>query len=116
MKLINDDCLKVLPTLEENSVDLIITSPPYDNMRDYNNSSIWNFEIFKNISKELQRVLKNGGVIVWIVNDTTNKGSETGTSFKQALYFKEIGLNLHDTMIWQKETNPFTSHIKISFI
>ena len=108
MKLVNDDCLKVLPTLPDQSVDLVITSPPYDNMRDYNNSSIWNFEIFKNISKELQRVLKNGGVIVWIVNDTTNKGSETGTSFKQALYFKEIGLNLHDTMIWQKETNPFT--------
>ena len=108
MQLFNDDCLKVLPTLPENSVDLIITSPPYDNMREYNKSSTWNFDVFKNIAKELQRVLKDGGVIVWIVNDTTIKGSETGTSFKQALYFKEIGLNLHDTMIWQKETNPFT--------
>jgi len=108
MQLFNDDCLKVLPTIPENSVDLIITSPPYDNMRDYNNSSIWTFDIFKNIANQLQRVLKDGGVIVWIVNDTTIKGSETGTSFKQALYFKEIGLNLHDTMIWQKESNPFT--------
>jgi DNA modification methylase len=102
MKLFNDDCLKVLPTIPENSVDLIITSPPYDNIRDYNNSSTWNLDIFKNIANELQRSLKDGGVIVWIVNDSTINGSETGTSFKQALYFKEIGLNLHDTMIWEK--------------
>jgi len=108
VKLYNEDCLNIFPKILNESIDLIITSPPYDNMRDYNNSSIWNFEIFKNIAKELQRVLKEGGIIVWIVNDTTNKGSETGTSFKQALYFKEINLNLHDTMIWQKETNPFT--------
>jgi site-specific DNA-methyltransferase (adenine-specific) len=108
MQLFNDNCLKVLPTIPDNNIDLIITSPPYDNMRDYNNSSIWTFDIFKNIANQLQRVLKDGGVIVWIVNDTTIKGSETGTSFKQALYFKEIGLNLHDTMIWQKESNPFT--------
>ena len=105
--LYNDDCLKVLPTIPDNSVDLIITSPPYDNIRDYNNSSSWNFDIFKSIANELQRVLKNNGVIVWIVNDATINGSETGTSFKQALYFKEIGLNLHDTMIWEKETSPF---------
>ena len=105
--LYNDDCLKVLPTIADNSIDLIITSPPYDNIRDYNNSSSWNFDIFKSIANELQRVLKNNGVIVWIVNDATINGSETGTSFKQALYFKEIGLNLHDTMIWEKETSPF---------
>ena len=105
--LYNDDCLKALPTIPDNSVDLIITSPPYDNIRDYNNSSSWNFDIFKSIANELQRVLKNNGVIVWIVNDATINGSETGTSFKQALYFKEIGLNLHDTMIWEKETSPF---------
>ena len=108
VQLFNDNCLKILSKLPEDSVDLIITSPPYDNMRDYNKSSTWSFNIFKNIANELQRVLKDGGVIVWIVNDTTIKGSESGTSFKQALYFKDIGLNLHDTMIWQKETNPFT--------
>jgi DNA modification methylase len=90
MKLFNDDCLKVLPTIPNSSIDLIITSPPYDNIRDYNNSSIWNFDIFKNIAVELQRVLKNNGVIVWIVNDATINGSETGNSFKQALYFKEM--------------------------
>jgi site-specific DNA-methyltransferase (adenine-specific) len=105
--LYNDDCLKVLPTLPDNSVDLIITSPPYDNIRDYNNSSSWNFDMFKNIANDLQKVLKDSGVIVWIVNDSTINGSETGTSFRQALYFKELGLNLHDTMIWEKETSPF---------
>lgn len=107
MQLFNDDCLKVLPTIPENSIDLIITSPPYDNIRDYNDSSIWNFDIFKNIANQLNRTLKDGGVIVWIVNDATIKGSETGTSFKQALYFKEIGLNLHDTMIYYKNSYPF---------
>ena len=115
MQLYNDDCLKVLPTIPNQSIDLIITSPPYDNLRDYNNSSTWNFHKFKNIAKELQRVLKNGGVIVWIVNDATIKGSETGTSFKQALYFKEIGLNLHDTMIWEKETFTAIGSIKTRY-
>jgi DNA modification methylase len=115
MKLYNDDCLKVLPNIPNDSIDLIITSPPYDNIRDYNNSSTWNFDIFKNIAKELQRVLKKGGVIVWIVNDATIKGSETGTSLKQALYFKEIGLNLHDTMIWQKETFTAVGSIKTRY-
>jgi len=105
--LYNDDCLKVLPTIPDNSVDLIVTSPPYDNIRDYNNSSSWNFDTFKNIANKLQIILKDGGIIVWIVNDATINGSETGTSFKQALYFKEIGLNIHDTMIWEKETSPF---------
>ena len=100
----NADCLEILPTIKDKSIDLVLTSPPYDNIRNYNNSSTWNFEIFKNISNELSRVLKDGGVIVWIVNDATINGSETGTSFKQALYFKEIGLNLHDTMIWQKDS------------
>jgi len=64
MKLINDDCLKVLPTIPENSIDLIITSPPYDNIRDYNNSSTWNFDMFKNIANELQRSLKDGRTLL----------------------------------------------------
>lgn len=115
MKLINNDCLKVLPTIPKNSVDMIITSPPYDDIRDYNNSSTWNFDVFKNIANELQKCLKNGGVIVWIVNDATVNGNETGTSFRQALYFKEIGLNLHDTMIWQKETFTAVGSIKTRY-
>ena len=88
-----------------NFIDLTVTSPPYDNLRDYNGYS-WDF---KGVAKELYRVTKNGGVVVWVVGDATVKGSETGTSFKQALYFKEIGFKLHDTMIWEKSTfsNPF---------
>lgn len=96
------DCLEGLKLLKDNSIDLTVTSPPYDNMREYKGYS---FD-FENIAKELFRVTKKGGVVVWIVNDQTYKGSETGTSFKQALYFKEIGFNLHDTMIWRK-TNLF---------
>ena len=98
MKLINGDCLEVMKTMPTNSVDLTVTSPPYDNLRDYNG---YTFD-FEGIAKELFRITKEGGVVVWVVGDATIKGSETGTSFKQALYFKEIGFNLHDTMIWNK--------------
>ena len=98
MKLIQGNCSEILKTLPENSIDLTVTSPPYDNLRDYNGYD-FNFE---GIAKELYRVTKQGGVVVWVVGDATIKGSETGTSFKQALYFKEIGFNLHDTMIWNK--------------
>src|SRR5574344_1012800 len=79
-------------------IDLTVTSPPYDNLRTYNGYS-WDF---KGVAQELYRITKDGGVVVWVVGDATVKGSETGTSFKQALYFKEIGFNLHDTMIWEK--------------
>lgn len=100
------DCLEILKTLPNESIDLGITSPPYDNLRTYQGTLNWNFDIFTKIAKELTRVLKKGGVIVWVVGDATIKGSETGTSFRQALYFKdECGLNLHDTMIFKKN-NP----------
>ena len=97
-KTICGDCLEVMKTMEDNSIDLTVTSPPYDNLRDYNG---YTFD-FEGIAKELYRVTKDGGVVVWVVGDATIKGSETGTSFKQALYFKEIGFNLHDTMIYNK--------------
>ncbi len=97
-KIIVGDCVEVMHHMEAESVDLVLTSPPYDNLRTYNGYS---FD-FEAIARELARVLKQGGVIVWIVNDATINGSETGTSFRQALFFKEIGLNLHDTMIWHK--------------
>jgi DNA modification methylase len=100
--LILGDCLEAMKSISDSSIDLVVTSPPYDNLRDYNNSSEWNFEIFTQIAKELLRVLKTNSCVVWIVNDATIKGSETGSSFKQALYFKEIGFNIHDTMIWNK--------------
>ena len=83
-------------------IDLTVTSPPYDNLRNYNG---YEFE-FEKIAKELFRVTKEGGVVVWVVGDATINGSETGTSFKQALFFKEIGFNLHDTMIFTKHKAP----------
>lgn len=97
-KIHNMDCVAGMQMLPDNSVDLTVTSPPYDNLRKYNGFK-WDFEA---TAKELYRVTKQGGVVVWIVADATVKGSETGTSFKQALFFKECGFNLHDTMIWQK--------------
>jgi len=100
-KIVCGDALIELAKLPKDSIDLVVTSPPYDNLRAYNGYS-WDFE---GIAKELVRVLKPGGVIVWVIGDATVKGSETGTSFKQALYFKELGLNLHDTMIYKKK-NP----------
>jgi site-specific DNA-methyltransferase (adenine-specific) len=98
------DCLEVMKSLPSQSIDLTVTSPPYDNLRTYNGYS---FD-FEGIAKELYRLTKDGGVVVWVVGDATINGSETGTSFKQALYFKEIGFNLHDTMIYQKNNfaNP----------
>ena len=103
MKLYHGDCLEIMKELPNNFIDMTITSPPYDNLRNYNNTLNWNFDIFKNIAEELYNITKVGGVVVWIVGDKTINGSETGSSFKQALYFKEIGFNLHDTMIYQKK-------------
>jgi len=98
------DCLEVMKFIDSNSIDLTVTSPPYDNLRTYNG---YTFD-FEGIAQELYRVTKDGGVVVWIVGDATIKGSETGTSFRQALYFMECGFNLHDTMIWNKPnfSNP----------
>ena len=101
-KIINGDCLNIMrEEISDNFIDLTVTSPPYDNLRKYNGYS---FD-FENIAKELYRITKDGGIVVWVVGDATVKGSESGTSFKQALYFKEIGFNLHDTMIYKK-INP----------
>jgi len=95
------DCIELMKEIPDNHIDLTVTSPPYDNLRTYKG---YTFD-FEGIAQELFRITKDGGVVVWIVGDATVKGSESGTSFKQALYFKEIGFNLHDTMVWEK-TNP----------
>ncbi len=99
MTLHHGDCLDVLRTMPDGCIDLTVTSPPYDNLRTYNG---FTFD-FEGIARELYRVTKQGGVVVWVVGDATINGSETGTSFRQALYFKDAcGFNLHDTMIYQK--------------
>ena len=93
------DNVQGMKQLDNESVDLVVTSPPYDNLRNYNGFS---FDLDGMIT-ELLRIVKLGGVIVWIVSDATINGSETGTSFRQALKFMEKGFNLHDTMIWCKD-------------
>ena len=95
----NESNLDTIARMEDNSIDLVVTSPPYDGLRKYNG---YCFD-FEALAKGLYRVMKNGGVVVWIVNDATVDGSETGTSFRQALYFMDCGFNLHDTMIWAKD-------------
>lgn len=100
--ILNMDCVEAMKLMPDECIDLTVTSPPYDNLRTYEGFS-WDFEA---AAKELYRITKQGGVVVWVVGDATVKGSETGTSFKQALYFKEIGFNLHDTMIYHKNSLP----------
>jgi DNA modification methylase len=104
-RVIHGDCSEIMAYMPGESVDLTVTSPPYDDLRAYNGYSF----PFEDIAKHLYRVTKQGGVMVWVVGDKTDKGSETGTSFKQALFFKEIGFNLHDTMIYKKlQYRPLT--------
>jgi len=103
MKLICGDCVEVMKTFDDNSIDLTVTSPPYDNLRDYHG---YRFDYEATLT-ELYRITKPGGVVVWIVNDQTVNGSETGTSFKQALCAIDVGFKLHDTMIWLKGTTAF---------
>lgn len=100
-KIISGNCVDVMRGISDSSIDMTITSPPYDNLRVYKGYSF----PFEEIVKELYRITKNGGVVVWVVCDATINGTETGTSFRQALKFMEIGFNLHDTMIFKK-ANP----------
>jgi len=94
---------EILKHLASESIDLVVTSPPYDNRFTYDNKMCFNLKVFKIIAKELARILKKGGVIVWVVNDMVEDGSETLTSFKHALFFKEkCNLKIHDTMIFAK--------------
>jgi len=97
-KIICGDAIEIMRTMPADSVDLVITSPPYDDLRNYNGYS-FNLD---GIARELFRVMKKGGVVVWVVGDQTIKGDETGTSFRQALHFKQVGFNLFDTMIYLK--------------
>ena len=101
-KIINSDNCEAMRMMESESVDLVVTSPPYDDLRTYGGLS-WDFY---GVAWNLKRLLKQGGVIVWVVADKTEDGNETGTSMRQALHFQSLGLNLHDTMIWERESLP----------
>lgn len=102
-KIYNMDCLEGMKLIPDGNVDCIITSPPYDNLRKYGGvADEWSFDKFQKIALQMVRVLKEGGVCVWVVSDGVVNGGETGTSFRQALYFMDHGLSLYDTMIWEK--------------
>lgn len=98
-----EDCVSFMKKIKSNYFDLTVTSPPYDDLRDYKG---FNFD-FENIAEELYRVTKKGGVVVWVVGDKIIKGNKTLTSFKQALYFQKVGFNVHDVMIYKKKNTPF---------
>lgn len=101
-------CIEYMRTMLGEAIDLTVTSPPYDNLRNYNGTLDWGWWKFQQVARELYRVTKNGGVVVWVVGDATTKGSESGSSFRQALYFMEVGFNLHDTMIYKSAKPPLT--------
>lgn len=106
-KVILSNCIDGMKSLEDEVIDFCVTSPPYDDLRSYNDSSSWNFDTFKLVAEQLYRVMKTGGVVVWVVGDATIKGSETGSSFRQCLHFMDLGFILHDTMIYEKNGSPF---------
>tara|TARA_R110002126_G_scaffold103706_1_gene236811 strand:- start:131 stop:964 length:834 start_codon:yes stop_codon:yes gene_type:complete len=115
-KIICGDNVEELKKFDDDSIDLTITSPPYDNLRNYKRTidgrkiehNGYSFP-FEELAEELYRVTKPGGIVVWVVGDATEKGSETGSSFRQALHFMEMGFNLHDTMIYEKNSISFPS-------
>ena len=100
-----DNC-DLLGQMPRECVDLVVTSPPYDDLRTYGGHS-WDFF---GVAWHLKRVLKPGGVIVWVVADATKDGSETGSSMEQALHFKRLGMNLHDTMVYRTSKPPMNDH------
>lgn len=97
------DCVSLMKELPDLCIDLTVTSPPYDNLRTYNG---FVFD-YQQVIQQLYRLTKQGGIVVWIVGDATINGSESGSSFKQALYFMDVGFKLHDTMIYEKNSSAF---------
>jgi site-specific DNA-methyltransferase (adenine-specific) len=107
-KIYVENCLDTLAKMPDNFIQATVTSPPYDDLRTYNGYS---FD-FESIAAELFRVTKESGVVVWVVGDATKNGSESGSSFRQALHFKDIGFNLHDTMIYEKNSPSYPASAK----
>ena len=107
-ELLLGDCVTRLREFPEGCIDMALTSPPYDNLRHYNgNCELWNEDVWREVLSELYRVTTEGGVVVWVVSDATINGSETGTSFRQALHAIDCGFRLHDTMVWVKPNGAF---------
>lgn len=106
IKLIQGDCIEEMKKFDDEIIDLTVTSPPYSDIRTYNNTLVWNSEIWTQIIKNLYRITKIGGVVVWIIGDKTENGSESGDSFRQALCFKQFGFNLYDTMLYKSHKKP----------
>ncbi len=101
--VIEGDSSLILKEFPKESIDLVVTSPPYDNLRDYTGESPWTFESFKRIAKQLYRVMKPGGVVVWVVGDAIDNGGKTLTSYRQALFFQSIGFKMFDVIIYEKD-------------
>lgn len=111
-KLISGDCLKEMRKMDDNIIDLTVTSPPYDDLRPYKGNLKWGKDVWEPVLDQLYRITKKGGCVVWVVGDASVKGGETGTSFKQALYAIDRGFRLHDTMIYQKHGMPTDPRIR----
>ena len=108
-KIYHENCLDTMAKMDDNFVNCTITSPPYDEMRTFGGHNTFDFE---KIASELYRVTAIGGILVWVVGDQTIKGNETGTSFRHALHFKDIGFNLWDTMIYAKLPRPAVGNMR----
>lgn len=94
--------VSIMNKMPDNSIDLVITSPPYDDLRDYENKITWDFSVFKKVANQLYRIVKKGGIVVWIIGDKTKDGNKSLTSFKQALYLQKIGFYMYDVIIYEK--------------
>lgn len=111
MNLMKGDCLEMMKLISNDAIDLTVTSPPYDSLRTYNDTlDDWGPAKWEAILAELWRITAKGGVVVWVVGDATQKGCETGNSFRQALFAMSCGFNLHDTMIYEKAQACFGSN------
>lgn len=97
------DCVELMKHIEPNSIDLVVTSPPYDSLRNYNGFSF----TFEKIAAALHIVLKDRGIAVWVVGDKIEDGNRSLTGFRQAIYFQELGFKIHDVMIYEKKNTPF---------
>jgi DNA modification methylase len=114
-KVIHGDCREVMAGMDAESIHAVVTSPPYDNLRTYEGTCDWNRSVWEGVFDEMYRVLVPGGIAVWVVGDATVNGSETGTSFAQAIYAKSVGFNIHDTMIWNKGAFTATGSLRVRY-